>query len=112
MTFIFDLPNEQLLPYTFDLAEDIEKLVNVSGIMEERKAPEGDETKRQAAKKNARKMLRKLCKEFPKETGEILDRLWVVDDGEKIPNILVTVPIVLARKDAMGFFTSLLNLTQ
>lgn len=112
MTFLFDLPNEQLLPQTFDLAEEIENLVKVSGIMEERKAPEDGETREKAATKNAKKMLRKLCKEYPKETGAICDRLWVLEDGEKAPNALVTASIVLVRKDVLSFFTSLLRLTQ
>lgn len=112
MTFIFDLPNDQALPKMFDLAVKIEELVKESGILDERKAPEAGESKEAAAWENVKRMLNILCKRYPNETGAILDQLWVADDGEKIPNFLVTVPIVLAREDIVNFFTSLARLAQ
>lgn len=112
MKFLFDLPNEELLPATCDLAEAVEQLVKASGIMEMRTdVPEG-ENKENVAKRNIKKMYFKLCKEYPKETGAVLDKLWVLEDGEKAPNAIVTASIVLVRKDVISFFTSLLQLAQ
>ena len=112
MKFLFDLPNEELLPVTCDLADAVENLVKVSKIMELRTGTQDGESKEDAAKRNVKKMYFRLCKEYPKETGAVLDKLWVLDDGEKAPNAIVTAGIVLLRKDVMSFFTSLLQLTQ
>lgn len=113
MKFLFDLPNEQLLPATCDLADAVEQLVKASGIMEFRKGPEDGENNEVAAKRNAKKMIVKLCKEYPKETGAVLDRLWVLEkDDEKVPNALVTAGILLVRKDVLTFFTSLVRLAE
>lgn len=112
MKFLFDLPNEELLPATCDLAEAVEQLVKVSNIMELRTAVADGENKETVAKRNLKKIYFRLCKEYPKETGAVLDRLWVLEDGEKAPNAIVTASIVLVRKDVISFFTSLLQLAQ
>lgn len=112
MKFLFDLPNEELLPATCDLAEAVEQLVKVSNIMELRTTVAEGENKEAIAKRNAKKIYFRLCKEYPKETGAVLDKLWVLDEGEKAPNAIVTAGIVLVRKDVISFFTSLLQLAQ
>ena len=112
MKFLFDLPNEQLLPATCDLADTVEQLVKVSNIMELRTSVADGENKETVAKRNFKKIYFRLCKEYPRETGAVLDRLWVLEDGEKAPNAIVTASIVLVRKDVISFFTSLLQLAQ
>lgn len=112
MKFLFDLPNEELLPATCDLADAVENLVKTSKIMELRTGTQEGEKEEDVAKRNVKKMYFRLCREYPKETGEVLDKLWVLEDGEKAPNAIVTAGIVLVRKDVMNFFTSLLQLAQ
>lgn len=112
MKFLFDLPNEQLLPATCDLADAVEQLVKVSNIMALRTPVADGENKETIAKRNFKKIYFRLCKEYPKETGAVLDRLWVLEDGEKAPNAIVAASIVLLRKDVISFFTSLLQLAQ
>lgn len=112
MKFLFDLPNEQLLPATCDLADAVEQLVKVSNIMALRTPVADGENKETIAKRNFKKIYFRLCKEYPKETGAVLDRLWVLEDGEKAPNAIVTASILLLRKDVISFFTSLLQLAQ
>lgn len=112
MKFLFDLPNEELLPATCELAEAVEHLVKVSKIMELRTSAADGENKETVAKRNFKKIYFRLCKEYPRETGAVLDRLWVLEDGEKAPNAIVTASIVLLRKDVISFFTSLLQLAQ
>lgn len=112
MKFLFDLPNEELLPATCELAEAVEHLVKVSNIMELRTSAADGENKETVAKRNFKKIYFRLCKEYPRETGAVLDRLWVLEDGEKAPNAIVTASIVLLRKDVISFFTSLLQLAQ
>lgn len=112
MKFLFDLPNEQLLPATCDLADAVEQLVKASNIMALRTPVADGENKETVAKRNFKKIYFRLCKEYPRETGAVLDRLWVLEDGEKAPNAIVTASIVLVRKDVISFFTSLLQLAQ
>lgn len=112
MKFLFDLPNEDLLPATCELAEAVEQLVKVSNIMELRTSAADGENKETVAKRNFKKIYFRLCKKYPKETGAVLDRLWVLEDGEKAPNAIVTASIMLVRKDVISFFTSLLQLAQ
>ena len=112
MKFLFDLPNEELLPATCELAEAVEHLVKVSNIMELRTSAADGENKETVAKRNFKKIYFRLCKEYPRETGAVLDRLWVLEDGEKAPNAIVTASIVLVRKDVISFFSSLLQLAQ
>lgn len=113
MKFLFDLPNEQLLPATCDLADAVEKLVKTSGIMDFRTEPKDGENVDTVAKRNAKRMIFRLCKDYPKETGEVLDRLWVLEkDGEKAPNALITASVLLVRKDVLNFFTSLVHLAE
>lgn len=112
MKFLFDLPNEELLPATCDLADAVENLVKVSKIMELRTGVIEGESKEATAKQNVKKMYFRLCREYPKETGAVLDKLWVLEEGEKAPNAIVTAGIALMRKDVINFFTSLLQLVQ
>lgn len=112
MKFLFDLENEELLPATYDLAEAVEQFAQNVNLSELRQSPGEGETKEATAKKNLKRMLFRICKEHPKETGELCNRLWVLEDGEKAPNALITVAKILTRKDVLDFFTSLLQLMQ
>lgn len=112
MTFLFDLPNEQLLPHTFDLAEEIEDFVTKTDIMSLRKAPEGGETVEEAGKKALKNMLRRACKDNPTETAALLNGFWLLEDGEQVPGVFKTVNKVLTSNNATDFFTLLLRFTQ
>lgn len=112
MKFLFDCDNEELLPATFDLAEAIEKFWNDTHLAELRTAPNDDETREEKAKKNLKKMFFRVCKEYPKETGALCDKLWICNNGEKAPNALTTFSKIIMRKDALDFFTSLLMLVR
>ena len=63
MKFLFDLPNEELLPATCELAEAVEQLVKVSNIMELRTSAADGENKETVAKRNFKKIYFRLCKE-------------------------------------------------
>lgn len=112
MKFLFDLPNEELLPATYDLADEIEKFAKATKIMDLRTAPADGESAKDAGTKNLKKMLFRICKEFPKETGALCDKLWVLEDGEKAPNAIITFGKAFTRRDVLDFFTSLLQLAQ
>ena len=113
MKFLFDLPNEELLPATYDLAEAIEEFAKTTKIMELRGTPAEGEDKKEAGRKALKKMMFRACKEYPKETGMLFDRLWVLEsEKEHAPNTLITISKVLLRSDVIDFFTSLLQLAQ
>lgn len=126
--FIFDLPNEQLLPATFALVEKIETfsalikvdndpadeippVVREGGETDEQfraKCAEVEKRKRAKNKKCIREMARKACLEHPKETADFTDSFWMVEKaGDKVPNAVVTFNKILTRDDVMSFFVSL-----
>lgn len=112
MVFLFDCDNEVLLPATFDLAEEIERFYKKTNISELREAAADGESKNDKAMSNLKKILFRICKEYPKDAGAIFDKLWVLEPGEKAPNALYTFSKIVLRKDAIDFFTSLLSLVQ
>ena len=75
-------------------------------------------------------MFRRVSKEYPKETSELLAKLWVLeevevpvgvdDEGitvyekqmEKAPSALTTFTKIITNKDVLDFFTSLMGLAQ
>lgn len=126
--FVFDLPNEQLLPETFSIVEKMEAFSNAVKVDIDpvdvippvtREESETDEQfkarqketaqrKREATRKYLREMARKACLEHPKETADFTDSFWLSEKaGEKVPNAIVTFNKILAREDVLSFFVSL-----
>lgn len=112
MKFIFDCGDEILLPFTYDFSEDVEKFLKETKVLEIRKNRDADLDLKTQGKKNLKDMLKRLCKEYPKETGELLAKLWVLEEGEKAPNAFTTLTKVFSNKDVMDFFTSLMALVR
>lgn len=110
MTFVFDLPNEKLLPATFDLVEKIEAFIKKTSIAELRTPAQDGETAKDAARRVMRAMAKRACTEYPKETAELTDSMWVLDEGETAPNSIITFTKCIQRNDVMNFFISLVTL--
>lgn len=104
--FIFDLPNEELLPLTFDLVAKIDAFKAAAKTGEQLTAQDG-ETKKEFAKRKLMDLAKKACVEHPKEASVVSDAFWLVDEGEKAPNAIITFNKVLSRDDVMSFFVSL-----
>lgn len=104
--FIFDLPNEELLPLTFDLVAKIDAFKAAAKTGEQLTAQDG-ETKKEFAKRKLMDLAKKACVEHPKEASVVSDAFWLVDEGEKVPNAIITFNKVLSRDDVMSFFVSL-----
>ena len=110
MRFIFDCEDKVLLPFLYDFAEDVSAFLAKTKLLEIRKIrDEGLDVKEQG-KKNFKAMLKRICKEYPDETGELLAKLWVLDEGETAPNVIITLGKVLTNKQVIDFFTSLMAL--
>lgn len=126
--FIFDLPNEELLPLTFGLLEKINdfcKVVTVEQDDSDTLSPivrEEDETddqynarlkeyrkkKREINKKYLMRLAKKACVEHPKESAALSDAFWQREkDGEVLPSAIVTFPKAIFRKDVLDFFVLL-----
>lgn len=107
MTFIFDLPNEQLIPATFGLAEKIEAFLDVVKPREIQQAAKEGESTKDAAKRNLLALARRACVEHPAETAALSDAFWKLEEGETAPNAVITFNKVVGRGDVMNFFASL-----
>lgn len=110
MKFLFDLPNEQLLPKTFDLVEKIEDFAKKTNISELRTPANEGETAREAGRRMMHAMAKRACVEYPAETAAVTDAMWEVEDGEIAPNSIITFTKCVQRPDVMDFFISLLSL--
>lgn len=104
--FIFDLPNEELLPLAFGLVEKIDAFKLAAKTGETLTAQDG-ETKKEFAKRKLMDLARKACVEHPKEASVVSDAFWLVEEGEKAPNAIITFNKALSRDDVMSFFVSL-----
>lgn len=110
MRFIFDCEDKVLLPFLYDFAEDVANFLAKTKLLEIRKIrDEGLDVKEQG-KKNIKAMLKRVCKEYPADTGKLLAKMWVLDEGETAPNAIVTLGKVLTNKQVIDFFTSLMAL--
>lgn len=110
MTFVFDLPNEKLLPAAFEVVEKIEAFVKKTNITELRTPAQDSETTKDAARRMMRAMAKRACVEYPKETAEVTDSMWILDEGETAPNSIITFTKCIQRNDVMNFFISLVTL--
>ena len=110
MTFVFDLPNEQLLPATIDLVEKIETFLSTTKMSELKTAPKDGETRKEAGKRNFHAMVKRACTEFPAETAVVTDAMWQCGKGETAPNALAKCTKCVKRSDVMDFFILLLSL--
>lgn len=104
--FIFDLPNKELLPLTFALVEKVDAFKAAAKTSEPLTTQDG-ESKKEFAKRKLMDLAKKACVEHPEEASVVSDAFWLVEDGEKAPNAIITFNKVLSRDDVMSFFVSL-----
>ena len=104
--FIFDLPNKELLPLTFALVEKVDAFKAAAKTSESLTAQDG-ESKKEFAKRKLMDLAKKACVEHPEEASVVSDAFWLVEEGEKAPNAIITFNKVLSRDDVMSFFVSL-----
>ena len=116
MKFLFELTNEEQLPILYDLTElAVDYMAKTQIIDRWKNLPtlNADATKEditEATKRNLLTMMKVVCKEYPKETAEICDKMWVLEKDEQAPNVLMTLFKVVGDKDAISFFQSAMSL--
>ena len=102
MKFLFDCEDEVCLPVAFNLIDDIKKFSEKIDI----KAVENISEKGSA--EVLKKILENMMVKHPKETGELFSKLWVLEEGEKAPNVFKTMSTFFSSEVAIDFFTSVL----
>jgi hypothetical protein len=103
MRFLFDCEDEVCLPVAYKLVGEIKPfLEKVKDIQVEDGAAE------LSRKEMLSKILENVMVKYPKETGELLAKLWILEDGEKAPNTFKTMSAFFSNEVAIDFFTSVL----
>jgi hypothetical protein len=103
MRFIFDCEDEICLPMAYKLVDEFKPFIDKIKQVE---VDENDMPKDRKAV--LRKILENIMVKYPKETGELLSKLWVLEDGEKAPNTFKTMATFFSNEVAVDFFTSVL----
>lgn len=102
MKFLFDCDDEIALPQAYKLVGELKEYI------EKLRAVDIDETEIKDKKEALAKVLEKAMVEYPKETSEVFKKLWVLDEGEKAPNVWKTMSTLFSNEVAIDFFTSVL----
>ena len=53
-------------------------------------------------------MLKSAMVLHPGDTGKLLAKLWILDEGEKAPNAFKTMSALFSNEVAVDFFTSVM----
>lgn len=102
MRFIFDCEDEVLLPKVYGLIDEVKPFIDK---VKEIDFEEGEE---KTSKEVLQKVLKNIMCKYPKETGQMFAKLWVLDEGEKAPNAFKTMSTLFTNEVAIDFFTSVL----
>lgn len=102
MKFLFECEDEVCLPAAYRLVDEIKPFLDKIKQID---IPDGEKLSR---KESFRKILENIMLRYPKETGEVLSKLWVLEDGEKAPNAFKTVAYLVKCEEAVDFFASVL----
>lgn len=102
MRFLFDCEDEICLPIAFNLIDDIKKFVNKIDVKDVENV-DGNK-----ANERLKKIIENMMVKYPKDTGELFAKLWVLDEGEKAPNSFRTMSALFTNEVAIDFFTSVM----
>lgn len=103
MRFLFDCEDEVCLPAAYRLVDEVKPFIDKI------KAVDVDESEAIGESKGVlKKVLENMLVRHPAETGRLLARLWVLEEGEKAPNAFKTMAALFSNEVAIDFFTSVL----
>jgi hypothetical protein len=103
MRFIFDCEDEICLPAAYKLVDEFKPFIDKVKDIEV-----GEETSSKDRKYVLKKILENVMVKYPKETGELMAKLWVLEEGEAAPNTFKTMATFFSNEVAVDFFTSCL----
>lgn len=102
MRFIFDCEDEILLPIAYGLVDEFKPFIDKI------KQIDFEEGEARTSKEVLQKVFQNIMVKYPKETGEMMAKLWVLEEGEKAPNTFKTLAAFFSNEVATDFFTSVL----
>lgn len=103
MRFLFDCEDEICLPMAYRMVDEIKPFIDKVKTID---FEEGTEKK--GRKTVLKKIMENVMVKYPKETGELLAKLWVLEKEEKAPNTFKTLATLFSNEVAVDFFTSVL----
>lgn len=112
MKFLFDMPDSEALPRTYDLMEEVGAFAKEAKLVEANREVAADTTQEESGKRAIMGMLRKMYKDFPEKTAELCGKFWVLDDGETVPTVNRTVTKIITNPNALDFFILAFALVQ
>ena len=86
MRFLFDCEDEICLPKAYYLVDEIKPFIE-----KVKKIEVDDDLEKTDRKIVFKKVIENIMVKYPKETGELLSKLWVLGEGEKAPNSFKTM---------------------
>lgn len=102
MRFLFDCEDEICLPRAYNLVDEAKP------FLDKIKDVDFEENESRDAKSTFAKVLKNIMVKYPKETGELFAKLWVLEKGETAPNSFKTMATLFSNEVAVDFFTSVL----
>ena len=102
MRFIFDCEDEICLPMAYNLVDEFKSFI------EKVKEIDFEEGEERSSKEVLQKVLKNIMVKYPKETGQLMAKLWLLEEDEKAPNTFKTLSAFFSNEVAMDFFTSVL----
>jgi hypothetical protein len=102
MRFLFDCEDEICLPAAYHLVDD------VSVFVQKLKSVDAKNIAGENAIGTFKKIVEKMMVEFPKETGELFAKMWILEENEKAPNSFKTMAQLFSNEVAVDFFTAVL----
>lgn len=100
MKFIFDCEDEICLPLAYKLVDEVKPYID--------KVKKIEVEENSDRKEVMRKILENAMVKYPKDTSKVFAKLWVLDKGEKAPNVFKTTSALFSNEVAVDFFTSVL----
>lgn len=98
--FIFDCEDEVCLPAAYNLVDGASAFIKK---MKEVDVVEADE--KGDSKAVLKKVVKNMMVKHPKETGELLSKMWILENDEKAPNAFRTLSALFSSEVAVDFFT-------
>jgi len=101
--FLFDCEDEICLPAAYRLVDEIKPFVDKMKAVDV-----GEDEEKGGRKVVFKKIVENMMVKYPADTGEMLAKFWVLDDGETAPNTFKTMATLFTNEVAIDFFTSCL----
>lgn len=101
--FIFDCDDAVFLPAAYRLVDEVKPFIDKM-----KKVQVSEEEAKGGRNVVLKKIIENMMVNYPTDTSNLLAKMWVLDDGEKAPNVFKTMTALFSSEVAVDFFTSVL----